>query len=67
MTKTDFVAIQCHIADMRGALPSWPEGSNGRAKQNRVIDAMARSIADVLAKQNVKFKREEFLKGCGVE
>lgn len=62
MTKTDFVAIQTAINDARGAVVSYgPAYAVGN-----IFDSMSRDIAKVLAKQNPKFKRTEFLKGCGV-
>lgn len=62
MNKSDFVAIQSAIGDMRRAL-----GATGMPpKLNHIIDSAAKTIADTLAKQNPKFKRTEFLKGCGV-
>lgn len=72
MTKTDFVAIQNAIRDARMAL--WYSGGEQdplvqtvRVAVNQAFDSMARDIASVLAKQNPKFKRTEFLKGCGVQ
>ena len=60
MTKKDFVAIQTAIKDARDAL-----GFNMVAEA-RVFDSMAKSIATVLSRQNPKFDRAAFLKGCGV-
>lgn len=60
MTKTDFVAIQTAIGDARAAACS------NDLHMGRIFDSMARDIAAVLARQNPKFKRTEFLKGCGL-
>lgn len=66
MTKTDFVAIQIAIKDARGALTYGLQGCEPYDSAHRIIDSMAKDIAKVLAQQNPKFKRTEFLKGCGV-
>jgi hypothetical protein len=58
MTKKDFVAIMTAVKDARGALPE-------NSATGRVIDSMAKSIADVLARQSGKFDRKRFLIGCG--
>lgn len=77
MTKNDFIAIQRAIYDARMALlPSDFKKARNIVEQQalitahsqlaQVFDSMARDIASTLAKQNPKFKRDEFLKGCGV-
>lgn len=68
MTKKDFVKIAEAVRDarlaQRYAFAFWDDTS--LAHSNRIFDGMAKTIADVLALQNPKFKRKEFLAICGV-
>jgi hypothetical protein len=67
MTKKDFVAIQTALADMRGAvIASTGCDQPNVVRMNQVIDSACKEVANVLALQSGKFKRAEFLKGCGV-
>lgn len=63
MTRKDFVATAQVIKDAREAT----HVSVGANAIDRIFDSLARSFADSLEKQNVRFDRKRFLTGCGVQ
>lgn len=60
MTRKDFVAIAEAIKDARDAL------GFSDSIESRVLDSMAKSIANVCATTNPRFDRSKFLEACGV-
>lgn len=64
MTKKDFVAIQTAIKDARDAILA---GGMALGSVRGILDSMCKDVAKTLAKQNPKFDRVAFLKGCGCE
>lgn len=71
MTKKDFEAIAQAIKDAREASGPVPVANtvpaNEYFRNARIFDSLSRSVADVLALQNPRFKRLTFLKDCGVD
>lgn len=67
MTKSDFQSIadvlNDAIEDMNPVPSNSPEFRGGQAY---MLASVARSMADMLAKQNPRFNREQFLAACGL-
>lgn len=64
VTQKDFIAIAKIIK-------LYMEASLGSPHDNGIktgtLDLVSKDIADYFQSQNAKFKREKFLKACGVE
>lgn len=64
MRKKDFVAIAYALADARAAaMPTLPPD---RIPYMRIMDSLARSVADVCERQSATFNRLRFLSCCGL-